>query len=303
MAGLFSPSPAFKMATCALSELHIQFRRLRMEGRSNARPGVLPLSVIIPTYRHPELLETLLASLDQASNLWKPAETIVVDDSHDGLGTIALIAATHNAKYVANPSRGYGSACNTGARVASQPMLIFLNQDLSPTTSDFLRISMAEISLRGLVALGIAELVHGSTLDPRGPRGPAVLVASEAFRALGGYDERYIFGWEDWDFEVRLRSAGWPVGSTVSTVIPHKGGGTEPSASEFRLFHNARGLVLFTLSHPCRAVQSKDVFLSAFNLVARALRTGKTVALRSILEGAVSGLFVPRTVTSAQHRN
>src|SRR5437899_8549121 len=111
-------------------------------GNSDQDRGVLRLSVIIPTYRHPELLERLLSALAGAPGRFKPAETIIVDDSHDGLGTIAPIARRYRATYVTNQSRGYGSACNTGAGVATQPMLIFLNQDSCPASSEFLRVTL-----------------------------------------------------------------------------------------------------------------------------------------------------------------
>lgn len=51
--------------------------------------------------------------------------------------------------------------------------------------------------------------------------GMCLLIRSEAFRAVGGFDERYRLYCEDVDLCLRLRLAGWQLRRVASAVVTH----------------------------------------------------------------------------------
>jgi N-acetylglucosaminyl-diphospho-decaprenol L-rhamnosyltransferase len=56
------------------------------------------------------------------------------------------------------------------------------------------------------------------------PVGAALLVRADAFRAVGGFDERYFLYSEETDLARRLRDAGWTVWSCDNALVSHVGG-------------------------------------------------------------------------------
>ena len=56
------------------------------------------------------------------------------------------------------------------------------------------------------------------------PVGAALLVRTDAFRAVGGFDERYFLYSEETDLARRLRDAGWTVWSCDQALVRHVGG-------------------------------------------------------------------------------
>jgi mycofactocin glycosyltransferase len=145
---------------------------------------------------------------------------ITVDDGSDPPVAGATLRLERNA--------GPAAARNAGRRLATTPLVAFLDADVDVTTGDnaestsWLRALLVHFDdpLVGLVAprvLGEA----GSPLDlgdepariRAGTRvsyvpGAALVVRAEAFDAVGGFDETLRFG-EDVDFVWRLDEAGW----------------------------------------------------------------------------------------------
>jgi GT2 family glycosyltransferase len=85
------------------------------------------VSAVIVHYRTPE--ETRRAARALAETL--PGVEILVVDNASGDGIAAALASSvPQARVVAEPeNRGYGAACNRGARETVRPYLLFLNSD------------------------------------------------------------------------------------------------------------------------------------------------------------------------------
>jgi glycosyltransferase involved in cell wall biosynthesis len=89
--------------------------------------SVPAISVVVPTYQRPQLLERALKSIGEATTATH--EIIVIDDSPDGSGFEA--ARRYGAKYVfkAGKHRGSSASRNIGLKLATGEFLAFLDDD------------------------------------------------------------------------------------------------------------------------------------------------------------------------------
>ncbi len=160
------------------------------------------ISFIIPAYNEERLLGRTLSAIDEATRrLGEAIEVIVVDDaSTDGT---AAVAHAHGARVIPVRRRQIAATRNAGAREAAGEMLVFVDADTI----------VIEATVRAAIAAMRGGAVGGGSafrLDGRLPRYGRVLLAvmvplfrvvglasgcflfctSEAFRAVGGFDER-----------------------------------------------------------------------------------------------------------------
>ena len=203
------------------------------------------ISVIVPAYNERAYIAETLSSLNRAGVCLEAAtdatvEIIVVDNgSSDGT---AKIARGHRVKVVFEPVRSIAKARNSGARAASGDMLAFIDADT--TVGERLLLMIVEKVIdKGFVG-GSVQLRYASRrrlvrLYLWGWRllarvagmaqGGVQFCTTEAFHAIGGYDERLYMG-EDVDFYWRLRRYGRRVGSGLCLLSP------EYAASSSRRF-------------------------------------------------------------------
>lgn len=70
--------------------------------------------------------------------------------------------------------------------------------------------------------------------------GAALLIRSELWHRLGGFDERFFAHMEEIDLCWRAQGLGYSVDAVCSSVVYHIGGGTLPQSSPFKLKLNYR---------------------------------------------------------------
>ena len=88
----------------------------------------LPVSVIVVSYNSAHCLQQAFESASDA------AEWILVDNASSD--SSATIGEKLNCKVVSNArNKGFGTACNQGAGVATQEFLLFLNPDAQLASS------------------------------------------------------------------------------------------------------------------------------------------------------------------------
>jgi GT2 family glycosyltransferase len=84
--------------------------------------------------------------------------------------------------------------------------------------------------------------------------GACLLVRSEAFREVGGFDPDYFFYWEEADLCMRLQKAGWAVAFEPRAEAVHLGGGSSSNPSLLIYFFTS--LFLFYSRHyPCSSLR------------------------------------------------
>jgi GT2 family glycosyltransferase len=79
--------------------------------------------------------------------------------------------------------------------------------------------------------------------------GAFFFVRRELFEQLDGFDERFFVYYEDLDFALRARQAGWNSRYLAAATIYHEGGGTSQQVTAQRLFYSLRSKLAFARKH------------------------------------------------------
>jgi N-acetylglucosaminyl-diphospho-decaprenol L-rhamnosyltransferase len=192
-------------------------------------------AIYIPTFNGRERLGRALRSLAGQS---RPADVVVVDNgSADGTAETVRAEFPEVALLELGENLGFGPALNRAIAADPGDPVILLNNDAEaePTFVEALleaagggaacaagvlvqEAAPDRIDSAGVVAdrtlMGF-DYLHDEPLeaaagapDPLGPTGGAALYRLDAFRAIGGFDERIFLYYEDLDLALRLRAAG-----------------------------------------------------------------------------------------------
>jgi len=198
------------------------------------------VSVVIPTYRRPQLLRRCLDAV-LAQHLEPSAwEVIVVDDGHDD-ATRSLVhrfaaRAPHGATVCyLRPSRGRGPAVarNAGWRVARGDIIAFTDDDTVPDP-DWLvqgeramRVPEAPAAVCGAVKVPLPPRITDHARMTEGLARAEFVTANafvrrSALARVKGFDERFRRAWrEDSDLQFRLLDQVGPVLPCPQAVVTH----------------------------------------------------------------------------------
>ena len=178
------------------------------------------VSVVVSTYRRPELLPRLVAALEGQTLAPERFEVVIVDNgSHDTTGAVleelAAASSLQLRLLAIEENDGPAPARNLGWRSARAPLVAFTDDDCVP------RPDWLEQALSSAAATPDLAVLQGATLRPPdpypyGPRtvyreslGPSpyfegcnLLFPRAVLERTGGFDERFHFGGED-------TAAGW----------------------------------------------------------------------------------------------
>lgn len=202
-------------------------------------PAASPLvSVVVPTYRRPELLRQCLGALSYQTLDPADYEVIVVDDAPDEetrrlveewsrrRGAPALRYETSGERH------GPAAARNVGWRLARGPIVAFTDDDCLPAQG-WLEAGLAAFEPPAVAA------VCGRILVPLAPeptdyeantagleRAPFATANCfyrlDALRMVGGFDERYPTAWrEDSDLHFAVLDRGGECRSCDEAVVVH----------------------------------------------------------------------------------
>ncbi len=216
-----------------------------------------PATIVLPVWN---AWETTKACLDALEPTLRPNDMVVVVDNGSSDATAAGLRDEPWIEVITNTvNRGFAAACNQGAAIGSSGIIVFLNNDTLPVPGwlDRLLSAFADpaVGAAGPVSnraggSQLANVAEGSYdaaardsltrfadswaashLDPPRPvarlSGLCLAIRREAFRAAGGFDERYgIGGYEDDDLSIRLVGAGWKLVVVGSCFLHHEGHAT-----------------------------------------------------------------------------
>ncbi|MGB3305728.1 MAG: glycosyltransferase family 2 protein [Thermomicrobiales bacterium] len=79
--------------------------------------------------------------------------------------------------------------------------------------------------------------------------GAFFMVDRKLFERLDGFDQRFFVYYEELDFAVRARNAGWKSYFLASTYAMHEGGGSSKQVQAARYFYNSRSRVRYARKH------------------------------------------------------
>ncbi len=216
---------------------------------ASAAPRV---SIVVPVYNKIAYTSACLRSLAEHAGAI-PFEVIVVDDcssdrTQERLADVEGIHVLRNAENL-----GFIGSCNAGAAAANGELVLFLNNDTRVTAGwlEALVRCLDEAPNAGLVG---AKLIYpdgrlqeaggivfndasgwnyGRFDDPDDPRyafrreadycsGAAILLRTDLFRRLGGFDTRYAPAYyEDTDLAFAVRAAGYKVYYEPASTVVH----------------------------------------------------------------------------------
>ena len=152
---------------CAPLHLHrmLHHRRKRPKQNLSAQPLTVasdlpPVSVIVPTRNHVELLRTCLDGVAMAT--YPDVEVIVMDNDSDDLKTLAYLATLDPTRYRVVRHGGpfnYSAINNRGVELAKGRLVCLLNNDIEMMDTQWLAI-LASQALRPEVGAVGARLLY-----------------------------------------------------------------------------------------------------------------------------------------------
>ena len=207
-------------------------------------------SLIIPAYNEERYLPRLLDSVDAARANYKggrnAVEVIVADNA--STDRTAEVAAARGCRVVRVENRVIAAARNGGARVATGDTLCFIDADSSihPRTFDAIDDTLARRDVVGGatgvtlervspgIALTYAMIVPVVWL--MGMDTGVVFCRREDFKAVGGYEEDYLYA-EDVKFLLALRRRGRERGQHLVRLRTVKALGSTRKFDDFGDWH------------------------------------------------------------------
>ncbi len=230
------------------------------------------VSVVIPTFRRPELLRRCLAGVLEQHLAPTNYEVIVVDDAHED-ATRELVDRLQRSlpdgpalRYLRPPGgRGPAVARNAGWRAARGWLIAFTDDDTVPQP-DWLAEGCRAMRNHADGAAVCGRVVV--PLAPPTPRRPTdhelmtlgleraefvtanAFVLHDALQRVAGFDERFTRAWrEDSDLQFRLMRDVGPVGRAPAAVVLHPAR-AEPWGICLRQQKNALFEALLYKKHP-----------------------------------------------------
>jgi GT2 family glycosyltransferase len=231
-------------------------------------------TVVIPTFNGRSLLTEALEHLAAQT---VPHDVVVVDNgSTDGTAEHVSERFPDVRVVALDENLGFGRAVNLGVAQASTDVVVLVNNDVlcPPEFLDELLAPFADQKVDMVAGVLVQhdrpDLVDSAGIeldttlrswdmlwnrpaaeldrarDPIGPCGGAAAFRTEAFRAVGGFDEAFFAYWEDVDLAMRLHLAGRTCVRAPAARAMHKHGQTVGAASprQRRLEAFGRGFVL-----------------------------------------------------------
>lgn len=265
------------------------------------------ITIIVVCYNSSSILPGLLASLP--NNI---AVTLVNNSPEDRLDHFAS-----DWVRVITPDRnlGFGVGCNLGASNVSTPYILFLNPDTRPQSGAIDALMQSAKDHPDASAFnpvltdsdGKLRNKRRSVLLPRGHRlsaqevqcdgvvpvltGAALMVRTDAFFQVGGFDPAIFLYHEDDDLTIRLEALG-QLRVVGAAKIKHEGGygsGDRVASASIKAFHMGQSRVYAMRKHhrPMPLLRSLGwatlQLLSPATWISRRKRTKQINFLRGIL--------------------
>lgn len=285
-----------------------------------------PVLAIVVAYNG--LVETLGCLEALAAQVYPTLEIHLVDNGSTD-GTPARVAAAHPdvVIHALGENRGFAAAANVGLRVARErgAYALLLNNDTRFEPDLVARLvarATADPSIGLLSPLVLYETPpgriwasgfdrHRLLLESRGGHrgeidtgqvdperdwdyllGCALLVRPELIEQVGLLDERFFFTYEDLDYSIRARRAGWRLCCEPGARLLHRVSATAGEDSPLQNYHLGQASVRFFAKHAPRLARP-PIFLfrlaSAARRLGRLARAGKWDAARAYLRGLATG--------------
>ncbi|MEK6947109.1 MAG: glycosyltransferase family 2 protein [Nanoarchaeota archaeon] len=245
----------------------------------------LPLvSIIIVNFNGKDHIEKCLNSLNKI--LYEPIEIIVIDNNSSD-DSVEFIK--HNFPHVLiislDTNYGFAEPNNICSKTAKGEFLLFLNND-TIVTPNFLMELVLEIKQNNKIAICQSLLLKpngiidssGDFIDKIGmvynskqeinqtrrifsPRAASMLIRKEIFSKLGGFDEKFVFSFEDVDLGWRSWILGYESIVVPKSIVYHVGGITTKKFRSESTFHGIKNQLSMKITNFELPLVFKNLFL------------------------------------------
>lgn len=248
-----------------------------MNNANNANSAMV--SVVIVNYQGTDDTLTCLEGLVGLDWPKEDLDVIVVDNASGDGGAEVIGRRFPNVRVLAlDENTGFAGGCNRGVEAARGPFVAFLNNDARPDPG-WLRHAVAALDADlevGCVASKVLDWEgnaidfvdaalsfygHGFKLHAGAPddgshddardilfaSGAAMVMRTETFRKVGGFDDRYFMFFEDVDLGWRLWLLGHKVRYVPGSLVFHKHHGTMARFARWREHYLLERNALFTI--------------------------------------------------------
>ena len=226
------------------------------------------MTVIIPS-RNPKLLRKCLNAVRDKTSLWPDVQLVVVHHETEPIANAAMRLVTRDYGATVVPFSGsfnFARMMNEGAKAAAGDLLIFLNDDVEPLSSDWL-VNLTSPLLRSGIGITGARLLYpggaiqhagivlgmgdatghcgrflfdsswwpwiNHTRDVSAVTGACFATTNQLFRELSGFDERFPNNYNDVDYCLRAREAGFRTVIVNDAVLIHHEGLSRLAGTDF----------------------------------------------------------------------
>ena len=196
----------------------------------------MKISVVIPTFRRPQLLQNCLASLMKQNFPKTDFEVIVVSDGPDEM-TRNIVSGfsfmNDHFIYMQMPQKkGPAAARNFGWRRANGVLIAFTDDDTLPDTDWLQNLWKAykgekEIAFTGKIKVPLSHSPTDYEKNTAGLETAAFVTANcccskAALQRVEGFDERFSMAWrEDSDLEFKLLRHKVPIVRVADALVVH----------------------------------------------------------------------------------
>lgn len=205
-----------------------------------ASAGLRPeVSVVVPTWRRPAMLERCLAALVRQTLDTRRYEIVVCDDGPDEAtrASVERIADAHRARGLQvrylpiTATQGPAGARNVGWREARGEIIAFTDDDTIPDAR-WLEAGLAAMgdgacAASGAIVVPLPERPTDYEYDASGLARAEfatanVFVRKDALISVDGFDERFTSAWrEDSDLQFSLMAAGGRIVKAADALVVH----------------------------------------------------------------------------------
>lgn len=201
-------------------------------------PRATAVSVVVPTYRRPDLLHRCLAALFAQTMAASEYEIIIVDDgpskeTYDVVASWSRKVGGPRLRYLTSGGRrGPAAARNVGWRAARGTIIAFTDDDCIPDR-EWLDVGAGVFQdpsidgVSGRIVMPIPLVPTDYEQNAAGLENAPFATANCLYRAtilatVGGFDERFTQAWrEDTDLEFALRTRGCRLVRETRAVVVH----------------------------------------------------------------------------------
>ena len=204
--------------------------------------GDVEVSVVVPTYRRPELLDRCLTALLRQDFEAHRFEILVADDDPDERRSVSLQASLQwkrrsvvvgpDVRYVpARRRQGPAGARNRGWRAARASVIAFTDDDTIPEptwlSAGWSAMQEGWDAVAGTIRMPLPPRPTDYERDATGLSRAEFATANcfvrlAALHAVGGFDERFTEAWrEDSDLQFALLEHGFKCGRAPEAIVVH----------------------------------------------------------------------------------